>query len=246
MLHIDHISKHFGSLIAVKDVTLNIKKQEIVGLIGSNGSGKTTLFNLIAKVLPATKGKIYFQDKCLNKLTPYKICRLGIARTHQVPIPFKSLTVRENIELASFYGNNKANKNSKELSNKILSNLHNLLSLAGLDELASKPSYILNDVQCKMLELIRSLSTAPKLLLLDEILAGFNPSEEEKVKKIIFMLRDKMDITIFWIEHHMNAIMTVCDRVICIDHGEIIFDGSPKEASADKRVITSYLGTDIG
>lgn len=237
MLYVNKVSKHFGGLKALQDVSLTIHEQEIVGLIGPNGSGKTTLFNLITKVFPLTSGEIRFQDKSFHKLSPHDVCHLGIARTHQIPRPFKSLTVEENVTLAYLYGipGKKDNKQGTETARE-------LLALVGLDEVVWNLASQLNDLQCKMLELARCLATKPKLLLLDEILAGLTPSELQQFQDLILRIRDDMNITVFWCEHIMRVIMGTADRVICLDHGRKISEGAPEEVANDGQVIACYLG----
>lgn len=237
MLFIENVTKQFGGLVALKNVSLTVKRQEIVGLIGPNGSGKTTLFNLIIKVFPLTSGEIRFRDTSLNFLKPNQVCYLGIARTHQIPRPFKTLTVEENVILAYLYG-----KLEKKNRTEATQRAHELLALVGLDKVAANPASHLNDVECKMLELARCLATRPQLLLLDEILAGLNQSELQRFRKIILRIRDEMGITVFWCEHIMRVIMGTADRVICLDHGNKICDDKPEEVAKNEQVINCYLG----
>jgi branched-chain amino acid transport system ATP-binding protein len=237
MLFIGNVTKQFGGLVALKDVSLTVQKQEIVGLIGPNGSGKTTLFNLITKVFPLTSGEIRFQATSLNPLKSNQVCYLGIARTHQIPRPFKALTVAENVILAYLYGKPEK-KNRAEATRRA----HELLVLVGLEKAAGNPASHLNDVECKMLELARCLATRPQLLLLDEILAGLNQSELQRLRELILRIRDEMGITVFWCEHIMRVIMGTADRVICLDHGQKICDGQPEEVAQNEQVIRCYLG----
>jgi branched-chain amino acid transport system ATP-binding protein len=237
MLFIENVIKQFGGLVALKNVSLTVLEKEIVGLIGPNGSGKTTLFNLITKVFPLTSGEIRFRDTNLNSLKPNQVCYLGIARTHQIPRPFKTLTVEENVILA--YLNGKPEKRNRiEATQRV----DDLLALVGLDKVAANPASHLNDVECKMLELARCLATRPQLLLLDEILAGLNQSELQRFRKIILRIRDEMGITVFWCEHIMRVIMGTADRVICLDHGNKICDDKPEEVAKNEQVINCYLG----
>jgi branched-chain amino acid transport system ATP-binding protein len=237
MLTVDKVTKQFGGLVALKEVSLTVRKNEIVGLIGPNGSGKTTLFNLITKVYPLTSGEIRFGETSLNPLESNQVCYLGIARTHQIPRPFKSLTVEENVTLGHIYGK-PGKRNQAEAAEKA----KELLTLVGLDEAAGNPASHLNDVECKMLELARCLATHPQLLLLDEILAGLNQRELRRFRELILRIRDEMGITVFWCEHIMRVIMGTADRVICLDHGQKICDGKPEEVANDEQVIDSYLG----
>jgi branched-chain amino acid transport system ATP-binding protein len=241
MLEVHEVSKFFGGLKALEGVSLAVEKQEIVGLIGPNGSGKTTLFNLITRTLPLTAGEIRFKGALLNKLSPYDVCYLGISRTHQIPRPFRSLTVRQNVALAHLYGH-KGRKDRKQANQRAQS----LLELVGLEDLAANQASQLNDVQCKVLELARSLATDPKLLLLDEILAGLNPKELLKFQELILRIRSELNITIFWCEHIMRVLMKTVDRVICLDHGSKVCEGRPQEVADDQRVIECYLGKSMG
>jgi branched-chain amino acid transport system ATP-binding protein len=237
MLTVDRATKQFGGLVALKDVSLTVRRNEIVGLIGPNGSGKTTLFNLITKVYPLTGGEIRFGENSLNPLEPNQVCYLGIARTHQIPRPFKTLTVEENVILGYLYG--KTEKGSRAEAGK---KARELLALVGLEAAAGNPASHLNDVECKMLELARCLATRPQMLLLDEILAGLNEGELRRFRDLILRIRGEMGITIFWCEHIMRVIMGTADRIVCLDHGQKICDGKPEEVANDEQVINSYLG----
>jgi branched-chain amino acid transport system ATP-binding protein len=237
MLTVNGVSKHFGGLVALEEVSLEVREMEIVGLIGPNGSGKTTLFNLITRVFPVTKGEIRYHDKIINALKPHEVCRLGIARTHQIPRPFKNLSVKQNVVLAHLYGS--ADRKDKRGSKKIACDL---LAMVGLADAAENPASRLNDVQCKVLELARCLATRPKLLLLDEILAGLTPSELQHFQRLILKIRDEMKIAVFWCEHIMRVIMSSADRIICLDHGKMICEGTPEVVANDEHVISCYLG----
>ena len=237
MLTVDRVTKHFGGLVALKDVSLTVHRNEIVGLIGPNGSGKTTLFNLITKVHPLTSGEIRFGETSLNRFESNEVCYQGIARTHQIPRPFKSLTVQENVILGRLYGK-PGKKNRAEATQRA----KELLSLVGLEEAAGNPASHLNEVQCKMLELARCLATQPQLLLLDEVLAGLNEGELRRFRELILRIRLEIGVAIFWCEHIMRVIMGTADRIICLDHGQKICDGKPEEVANNEEVIHSYLG----
>jgi len=237
MLTVDRVTKHFGGLVALKDVSLTVHRNEIVGLIGPNGSGKTTLFNLITRVHPLTSGEIRFGETSLNRFESNEVCHQGIARTHQIPRPFKSLTVEENVILGRLYGK-PGKKNRAEATQRA----KELLSLVGLEEAAGNPASHLNEVQCKMLELARCLATQPQLLLLDEVLAGLNEGELRRFRELILRIRREMGVAIFWCEHIMRVIMGTADRIICLDHGQKICEGKPEEVANNEEVIHSYLG----
>jgi len=237
MLTVEKVTKQFGGLVALKDVSLTVQRNEILGLIGPNGSGKTTLFNLITKVYPLTRGEIRFGENLLNPLRPNQVCYLGIARTHQIPRPFKNLTAEENVILAYLYG-----KMEKRDRSEAAEKAGELLALVGLEQAAGNPASHLNDVECKMLELARCLATRPQLLLLDEILAGLNQGELQRFRELILRIRGELGITVFWCEHIMRVIMGTADRIVCLDHGQKICEGKPEEVANDEQVIDSYLG----
>lgn len=241
MLEVKQVSKYFGGVQAVENVSLAVQEREIVGLIGPNGSGKTTLFNLITRIYPLTAGNIYFQGKLINKMGPPHVCKLGIARTHQIPRPFHSLSVRQNVVLAYLYG-----RKDPEDRDRANNEAERLLELVGLGEYAQIPASQLNDVQCKILELARTLATDPKLLLLDEILAGLNPAELNHFQELILRIRSELHITVFWCEHIMRVLMKTVDRVICLDYGRKVCEGSPAEVANNPEVIECYLGKAAG
>jgi branched-chain amino acid transport system ATP-binding protein len=241
MLEVKHVSKHFGGLKAVENISLTVAEREIVGLIGPNGSGKTTLFNLITRTLPLSSGDILFQGKVINKLSPSEVCHQGISRTHQIPRPFRSLSARQNVSLAYLYGRKETRDRPKaELE------ADRLLDLVGLKDYARKQASELNDVQCKVLELARSLATDPRLLLLDEILAGLNPTELIQFQELILRIRSELNITIFWCEHIMRVLMRTVDRVICLDYGRMVCEGLPEVVANNPEVIECYLGKGAG
>lgn len=237
MLQIKGVSKYFGGLRAVNNVSLQVKEKELVGLIGPNGAGKTTLFNLITGVYGLSSGKIIFKENELTKLSPHQICKLGISRTHQIPRPFRDMTVLENVQVAGVFGKDKTA--TLEDSRKI--GLEYLRTV-GLENKKGTLAKHLTEVDRKLLELARSLATEPNLLLLDEILAGLNPGEMPRIQSLIKRIQDEFGITVLWCEHVMKAIMKTAERIIVLDQGEKIADGEPEKVSSDERVINSYLG----
>jgi branched-chain amino acid transport system ATP-binding protein len=224
-------------LIALKDISFQVKEKELIGLIGPNGSGKSTLFNCINGFYKPSKGKIIFIGKEINGLSPQKICKLGIGRTFQVPRPFKNLTVIENVAVAAAFGKN-SELPLKKAYEKALYWLE-FLGLVGKKDVLVKD---LTFVDVKMVEIARALATEPKLLLLDEPLSGLNPSEVLRAVEMVKKIRDMHEITILWIEHVMRAIMSAADRIVVLHHGEKISEGKPSEIATDEKVVSAYLG----
>jgi branched-chain amino acid transport system ATP-binding protein len=233
LLSVEHVTKQFGGLTAVNDVNLYINEHEIVGLIGTNGAGKTTLFNMIAGDLKPSSGKISFNQREIHKLPSHKICKSGIARTYQIVKPFTDLTVLENVMVGAFLKTGKTEQAKKDALE--------VLELVGLIHRKDVVGKDLNLPQLKRLELARALVTKPKLLLLDEVMAGLNPSESAKVINLVREIRG-YGITILVIEHVMKAIMSLSDRIYVMNHGKVIANGMPEEVVNDPAVINSYLG----
>jgi branched-chain amino acid transport system ATP-binding protein len=236
LLEVDNVTKRFGGLVALKDISLYVEKGEIVGLIGPNGAGKTTLFNVIAGTYKPEEGSIKFEGKDITRLPPHKICKLGIARTFQTPKPFLNMTVYENVLAAYLFGG--ASKKVAEVEQEIIS----ILKRLGLEKKRDMPASKLTFYEQRMLEVARSLAMKPKLLLLDEVLAGLNPTETSQAINIIRELHLKDGITIMMIEHNMRAVMNVSDRIIVLHHGEKLAEGRPQEVASDPEVVRVYLG----
>ncbi len=235
LLKIMGVTKTFGGLVALDKVDMRVNQGEIVGLIGPNGAGKTTLFNVIAGSFLPEQGEIYFQGQNVTPLKAHNVCKLGIARTFQVPKPFKNLTLLENMMVGTCFGAGLGK--SKESLNKI----EEILRFAGLEEKISSKADTLNLVERKKLEVSKALSTSPKLALFDEVMAGLNPSETVEMITFIGKLRDR-GLTILLIEHLMKVIMTLSDRVVVLDYGRKICEGKPQEVANNAQVIEAYLG----
>jgi len=237
MLEVEGLCKRFGGFLAVNQVSFDVREGEILGLIGPNGSGKSTTFNLIAGNLQPSEGSIRFAGKEIGGLPAYTICHQGIARTFQIPRPFRKLSLRENVALAAYYG--EAGKITRD---EATNRAKEALEMVGLPSDADAQTGGLGAAALKKLELARALATKPKLLLADESLGGLDHAEMERAADMLGAIRSRMGITIVWVEHIMGVLMRVVDRVIVLDHGEKIFEGTPVQASVDPRVTELYLG----
>ncbi|NIV11515.1 MAG: ATP-binding cassette domain-containing protein [Aliifodinibius sp.] len=228
-------SKQFGGLMAVNNVTFDLKENEILGLIGPNGAGKTTLFNLINGVYPLTKGKIIYKGQDVTHKKTYEMSHLGLARTHQIVKPLNELTVKENVEVGACFGGDGMNLSAASTV------ADEVMEFVGLAERTDQLANSLNVAQKKRLEMARALAAQPELLLLDEVLAGLNPSEIAEMVETVKKIRER-GISIIMIEHVMHAVMNVSDRMIVLDYGELIAEGTPEMIQNDDRVIEAYLG----
>ena len=237
MLSVKGVSKSFDGFLAVNRVSFNVAEGEILGLIGPNGSGKSTTFNLIAGTLRPTIGSIAFQGHEIAGLPAHRICRMGLARTFQIPRPFRRLGLRENVTLAAFYGGRDVGSRAEAEKRAVTA-----LDLVGLPNDSQAMVEGLGAAQLKKLELARALATRPKLLLADESLGGLDHAEMERAADMLGRIRRDLGITIIWVEHIMGVLMRVVDRVIVLDHGELIFEGKPRDAASDARVAEVYLG----
>jgi len=237
MLAVDGLTKRFGGFLAVNQVSFEARQGEILGLIGPNGSGKSTTFNLIAGNLRPSAGSIRFEGEDIGGLAAHAVCRRGIARTFQIPRPFRRLSLIENVTLAAYYG--EASGPSRVEARR---RAEEALALVGLPVEDSAMTDGLGAAALKKLELARALATRPRLLLADESLGGLDSTEMEHAADLLERIRSRMGITIIWVEHIMGVLMRIVDRVIVLDHGEKIFDGAPQAAAVDPRVTEVYLG----
>jgi branched-chain amino acid transport system ATP-binding protein len=230
------LTKFFGGLAALNGVDFQLHENEILGIIGPNGAGKTTLFNLIAGVYKPDGGIIRFRDEVINGLRPHQICRKGIARTFQITKPFLKVSTLENIMVGAYFGLY-GKRHLKQCKVKA----EEILSYVGLEDKARVMASQLTLVERKAVELGRALSTDPSILLLDEVVAGLNPTETLKMMELIKDIRDR-GITILMIEHVMKAVMGISNRLVVLHYGQRIAEGSAEEISANQDVIEAYLG----
>lgn len=256
LLTVDRLTKNFGGLAAVSNVSIQLEEKELVGLIGPNGAGKTTLFNLLTGVYEPSEGSVVFNENgketLLNKMKPYAIADLGISRTFQNIRLFKDLTVLDNV-LIGFNSKNKQGvlssvlrfpsfyRKEAELKERSIELLKIFDMETELETLARNLPY----GQQRRLEIIRALATQPKLLFLDEPAAGMNPQETAELTELIRKIHQEFGITIVLIEHDMSLVMDVCERLYVLEYGQLIAQGTPEEIKENKRVIQAYLGGEI-
>lgn len=238
LLELKQVSRAFGGLMAVKSVDLAVAEGEILGLIGPNGAGKTTLFNLITGAYLPNRGTILFEGRDITRLAPHARCKLGIARTFQLVRPFPNLTVLDNVAIGAVYGREPASSRKNAEATALQT-----LEVLSLHTKAQQLARSLTLVDRKRLELARALATHPRLLLLDELLAGLNPSEVVVAMEMVRHIRDS-GITIVMVEHLVKALFGVSDRVAVLSAGEKLSEGKPEVVAQDPRVIDAYLGTD--
>ena len=236
ILEADNVTKYFGGLAAVSAVDFSVDKGEVFGLIGPNGAGKTTLFNLISGAFVPKPGVIKFKGEKISGLKPFKICRMGMARTFQEVKIFGGVPAVENVMLGAFFGRQKrvsraeATKEAEEL-----------LDFVGFSVPKTIPAGGLTLANQKRVEIARALASDADMLLLDEVMAGLTPTETVEAMELVKKIQDR-GVTVFMIEHVMKAIMGVCDRIMVLHHGEKIAEGTPKEIASSKKVIEVYLG----
>jgi len=237
LLRVERVSQRFGGLLAIDDVSLTVEAGCITALIGPNGAGKTTLFSIISGFLPPTGGRVFHRGTDITGMPPHLLARRGIARTFQIVQPFAGLTVQENIAIGAHL--------SRRSRAHALATAAEIAGTIGLGDVLDRPAASLTVAGCKRLEVTRALATGAELLLLDEVLAGLNPRE---VATIVPMLRALVErgVTILMIEHVMQAVMSLAERVFVLAEGRIIAEGPPQAVAGNPRVIESYLGRGAG
>ncbi len=237
LLETKNLTKSFGGLVAVSDVDFHVGEGEIVGLVGPNGAGKSTLLNLISGVYKPDSGSITFDGNDITKMPPFKVCKLGITKTFQLIHSFPEMTALENVMVGALFGD-KDNGNMKSAETKAIE----LLEFIGFPkDKTHLPVKNLNLMELKYIQLARALSTNPKLILLDEVTTGLNPKESLQAIELIKKMRDN-GTSVLMVEHIMRIIMGVSDRIVVLDYGKKIADGTPEEIANNETVIESYLG----
>jgi branched-chain amino acid transport system ATP-binding protein len=234
ILLVSKVTKRFGGLVAVEDLSFDVQAGEVIGLMGPNGAGKTTLLNIIAGEYKPDSGRVTFKGNDFTGLPPHKICRLGIGRTYQIPQPFAKLTVLQNIAVAAIYGRG-LSKSAAERE------AANVLSFVRLSEKKEMHAGDLEEISLKRLELARVLATNPTLLMIDELAAGLTDTEIPPVLDLLQEINE-MGITIILIEHVMKVMMKAVDRILVMDEGMKIAEGTPNEVMKNKKVIEAYFG----
>jgi len=236
ILEVQRLTKYFGGLTAIKNVSFAVPEQHIFGFIGPNGAGKTTLFNMIAGALRPSAGRVFSRGKDVTGLPPYRLVKAGIARTHQVVRPLREMTVLENVQVAVHFGRRKITRIStaRDLALQVLHD-------AGLDRCADSMAAEIPFGDQKRLELARALAGDPELLLCDEICGGLTLNETRSMLELLRRIRDR-GTTVMYVEHDVKAIMAVCDRIVVLNYGEKLAEGQPEEIRNDPAVIEAYLG----
>ncbi len=234
LLDLDKISKRFGAIIIADSVDLSVAKGEALGIIGPNGAGKTTLFGVITGTVAPDAGHVTFNERDITRLAPDKRCRMGIARSFQIPQPFGGMTVFENLVVAAAFGQGRSERD-------VYAESHAILDRCGLAAKANRPANSLTLLDRKRLELARALATAPQLLLLDEVAGGLTEHECEALVELIEDIR-KTGITIIWIEHIVHALLAVIDRLAVLHGGAFIAQGDPQEVIRSPQVAEIYMG----
>jgi len=235
ILRLENITKRFGGLNALSEVDLSIEEGQIMGLIGPNGAGKTTLFNVVTSIYKPDTGDIYLGGKKITGKSPHHICRLGISRTFQLVKTFLSMTAFENVLVGAIYGRGLRGKEARQEA-------LDALNLVGLQDRKDVIATHMTLSDRRLLEVARALVSKPLITLLDEPMAGLNPSEIINMLQVIDRAREERNVAILWVEHKVDAIFRLCDQVAVLDYGRKIVEGKPEEISQNREVIEAYLG----
>jgi branched-chain amino acid transport system ATP-binding protein len=236
ILSVTSLGKSFGGLVAVADLTFEVRAGEALGFMGPNGAGKTTLINIVSGELKPDSGSVTFKGRDISGLPPHEICRLGIGRTFQIPQPFPKLTTLQNVAVAAMYGGSLTKSEAEREARKIV-------DLVGLSDIGERPAGSLEEISLKRLELARVLATKPVLLLIDELAGGLT---EKEIPVLLDLLKEirSMGTTMILIEHVMKVMLNAVDRIIVMDGGLQIAEGKPEEVIEDRKVVEAYFGAD--
>ena len=240
LLRAENLRKSFGGIKAVDGVTFEIEEGEAIGIVGPNGSGKTTLYNLISGIYLPDEGRVIFEGKDITNLPPYERAKLGIARTFQIPRPFGNATVLENVAIGAMFGREKLSVE------EAFERAEEYLKLVGIEKLRHKEAKLLTPLEKRLMELARALAMKPKLLLLDEVMAGMNPVDVDRIIELLKKIHEEEDIAIVsMVEHLMQAIVKFAERVIVMHQGKILVEGEPEKVLNHPKVIEVYLGKKV-
>lgn len=238
LLEVRGICKRFGGVVALDGVSFGISEGEVTGLIGPNGAGKTTLFHVISGYLRPDAGSVRFAGREIVGLPPHRICLMGIARTFQIAQPFEGLTVLDNVSVACLYG-----RTGRELTvRKARVHAGYFLDVVGLSDQVELPAGALNLSQRKRLEMARALATCPRLLCLDEVMSGLSSVELDEMAVTVQRVWQELRLTVLMVEHNVHVLTRLCGRVVVLNYGRVIGDGSPEVVMSDPRVVSAYLG----
>ncbi|MGQ9640452.1 MAG: ABC transporter ATP-binding protein [Candidatus Bathyarchaeia archaeon] len=238
ILALDNVVKRFGGIYALNKVSMQVEHGKILGLIGPNGSGKTTLFNVITGMYTPEAGKIYFDGEDITGFKPHEVARRGVGRTFQIVRPFGDMTVFENLLVSGLF----SAKTRIEKRSKVEERCHEILKITNLTDRANTQADMLRFAEKRRLEIARALALEPKLLLLDETMAGLNPTEVDQALHMIMDIKNRFGLTIIVVEHVMRAIMTISDWIVVLSEGSKIAEGTPREVSENENVLRIYLG----